>query len=305
MGLRVKEVFAACLRGFAQVMFQPSVLSGILFLCGIVYGSLECGVPQVAAGALAGCLAATLAGMLTQRRGDESGRLGLWGFNGTLIGCALPLFLESTWAMWTVLLLAAGLSPFLQRLLNGIMSRRGINSLTIPFVLISWVILLVAGPLYALSPVETQAAGGAVELTVQSLAIGWLKGVSQVFLIDSWVAGVLFVAALAVSSFGAAVWAALGSALAMGVAGIMGADPTAIAGGLYGFSAVLTAVALGDTFKAPGIIGIATTLAAVVVTVFVQAAMNALMQPWSLPTFTAPFCLATWFFLLLRKAPKA
>lgn len=26
--------------------------------------------------------------------------------------------------------------------------------------------------------------------------------------------------------------------------------------------------------------------------------MNALMLPWGIPTLTAPFCVATWLFLL-------
>jgi urea transporter len=35
-----------------------------------------------------------------------------------------------------------------------------------------------------------------------------------------------------------------------------------------------------------------------VVTVFVQAAMNAWMLPYSIATLTAPFCITTWLFLL-------
>ena len=36
----------------------------------------------------------------------------------------------------------------------------------------------------------------------------------------------------------------------------------------------------------------------IIVTVFVQAAMNIVMQPMGIPTLTGPFCVATWLFLL-------
>jgi urea transporter len=36
----------------------------------------------------------------------------------------------------------------------------------------------------------------------------------------------------------------------------------------------------------------------IVCTVFVQAAMDALLLPFGIPSLTAPFCIATWLFLL-------
>jgi urea transporter len=32
--------------------------------------------------------------------------------------------------------------------------------------------------------------------------------------------------------------------------------------------------------------------------------MNTLLAPWGLPTLTAPFCIATWLFLLPRNIKK-
>lgn len=38
----------------------------------------------------------------------------------------------------------------------------------------------------------------------------------------------------------------------------------------------------------------------IAVTLFVQAGMNILLAPFGLATLTAPFCIATWLFLLPR-----
>ncbi|MEI3553949.1 MAG: urea transporter [Alistipes senegalensis] len=47
------------------------------------------------------------------------------------------------------------------------------------------------------------------------LAVYWLKGIGQVFLIDSWVTGIWFLAGLFLCSRWAALWAAIRSALAL------------------------------------------------------------------------------------------
>ena len=74
-----------------------------------------------------------------------------------------------------------------------------------------------------------------------------------------------------------------------------GAD---VAGGLYGFSPVLTAIALGTVFYKPGRRSAVWALLGIVTTVFVQAGMNVMLAPLGIPTLTAPFCLTTWLFLL-------
>ncbi|MBQ8874590.1 MAG: urea transporter, partial [Bacteroides sp.] len=71
-----------------------------------------------------------------------------------------------------------------------------------------------------------------------------------------------------------------------------------IVNGLYGFSPVLTAIALGCTFYRPNLRTAIWALLGVLVTVFVQAGMDILMLPFGIPTLTAPFCIATWLFLL-------
>lgn len=294
----------ALMRGAGQVMFQPSALTGALFIAGIFWGASSCSMPQVAWGALVG-LAASAIGGLIARYPAKDGDDGLWGFNGILVGCALPTFMPDTWAMWAALIFLAMASAWVRQGLNRLFAPFGANSLTFPFVLLTWIALLAAPGLdaFAMPVVDSviYIPDAALDTSPMALATYWLKGISQVFLINSPITGLLFLIGLLVCSRLAAAWAALASAMALALAILFQADPEAIANGLYGFSPVLTGIALGATLLPPTWRTALWTIAAIAATFLIQAAMNTLMLPWSIPTLTAPFCLATWLFTLPPK----
>lgn len=291
------------LRGSGQVMFQQSAWTGLIFLAGIFWGAYSAGAPQVAWGALVGLLASTFAGWIIGEY-VEDGQDGLWGFNGILVGCAFPTFLAPVPLMWVSLICCAMLTTWMRRGFNNVTAQFKINSLTFPFVFCTWTFLLSARVLTATpladmdSPALIVHIGGSIDWSLWSLTVYWLKGVSQVFLINNWITGIIFLAGLAVCSRWAAIYAAGSSALALFVALLFAADPADVTAGLFGFSPVLTGIAVGTTFYRVNWRSCLWTAAAVVATVFIQAGMNTLMLPWGMPTLTAPFCIATWMFLL-------
>ena len=129
--------------------------------------------------------------------------------------------------------------------------------------------------------------------------IYWLKGIGQVFLINSWVTGICFLVGLALCSWRAALWAAIASAVSLFTAIVFKAPAADIAEGLYGFSAVLTGIALGATFcRSNDWRTWIWALLGIIATVFIQAGMNAAFAPIGIATLTGPFCIATWLFLL-------
>lgn len=299
----ITEYIRAMLRGSGQVMFQGSAWTGLLFLCGIFWGAYQEGQPAVAWGALVGVVVSTLAGyVLRQPRND--GAEGLWGFNGILVGCAFPTFLGDTPLMWLALIFCSILTVWVRTGFNNVMAPWKTNSFTFPFVFMSWIFLYAARmlqgmpPEYMSAPELTTHLSSSLDVSFGSLVVYWLKGIAQVFLINSWVTGIFFLAALFVSSRWAALWAAIGSALSLAIVLLYQADGSTIANGLYGFSPVLTAIALGCTFYKPNCRSAIWALLGIVATVFIQAGMDAMMLPFGMPTFTAPFCLATWLFLL-------
>lgn len=304
MNTQLKLSVRTMLRGAGQVMFQCSSWTGLFFLIGIFWGSYQTGAPAVAWGALVALIASTLAGYLLKGN-DSDGDEGLWGFNGILIGCAFPTFVQSNWLMWIALVFFAMLTTWVRRGFNNVMAPWKVNSLTFPFVLLTWIFLLCSRMFEGLHPVglstpgvDATAAAFTLDTDIPHLLVYWLKGVAQVFLVNSWVTGVFFLVGLFLCNKWAAIWAAVGSAVSLALAIMFEADPSDIANGLYGFSPVLTGIALGMTFYAVNWKTACWALVGIVATFFIQAGMDVLMEPWGLPTLTGPFCVATWIFLL-------
>lgn len=293
-------------KGAGQVMFQGSWATGLLFMTGIFWGAWAEGRIALAWAALVGLVVATCTGRLMgfpHREGSE----GLWGFNGVLVGCGLMSFLEPTPAAWALVVLGAAMTVWLRDGMNRLMAPWHINSLTMPFVLVVWLLLAAARGLHALppeglsEPAFPQAATlPHPDLRLFPLLAAWLRGIGQIFLLNSWFAGLLFLVGLWLSSRRAALWAMTGSAIALLVALALGASGRALNEGLYGFSASLTAIALGSAFHQPSWRVTLWSVTGVVVTLLVQVAVDQLLSPVGLPSLTFPFCLTTWLFLLPR-----
>lgn len=297
------------LRGAGQVIFQNNPLTGLFFLLAIGWGAVATGQPAVIVGAVVALVIATITAMLLDV--DETSlRQGMFGFNGVLVGAAVPTFLVNGPAMWLVLVIGAAVSTVVMLAVSKVMKTWEAPALTFPFVLTTWFLVLAAysfghlpiasmGPPALAHPANDPASG--IQIAPWLLAEAWLKGPAQVFLINNWVSGVLVTLGLFVSSRWAAVFALAGSAVALALSLGLGASLATVELGLYGFSPVLTAVALGCVFYAPSWRTALFALLGTVFTVIAQGAMDAVMSPLGIPTFTAPFVFVTWLFLL----PKA
>lgn len=299
------EFVKILLRGTGQVMFQNSAWTGLLFIIGIFWGAYQEGLGIVAWGALVGVAVSTITGYLIGLP-DKDGAQGLWGFNGVLVGCAFPTFMGNTIWMWLALILCAALTTWVRTGFNNVMAPWKVNSFTFPFVFCTWMFLLAARAMHGMptthmgDPALPAAFSSFENIGFGHLIVYWLKGVGQVFLINSWVTGLLFLIGLFLCSRWAALWAAIGSAVALFVALVFKADGSDIANGLYGFSPVLTAIALATVFYKPGGRSALWAILGILVTVFIQAGMNVMMEPVGIATLTGPFCVTTWLFLLPR-----
>lgn len=299
-----REFPRTVLRGVGQVMFQDSMWTGLLFFIGIFWGAYAEGFGIVAWGALVGVIVSTLTGYLLKLP-DDNGAQGLWGFNGVLVGCAFPTFMGNTIWMWLALILCAAMTTWVRTGLNNIFGKWGVSSFTFPFVLCTWFFLLAARTMHGMPPAFESTPAfptetvGHLDLAFGSLVIYWLKGVGQVFLINNWVTGICFLIGLALCSWRASLWAAIASAVSLFTAIVWQAPATDVANGLYGFSAVLTGIALGATFcRSNDWRTWIWALLGIVATVFIQAAMNVAFAPLGIATLTGPFCIGTWLFLI-------
>jgi urea transporter len=295
------------LRSVGQVMFQNNALTGLLFLVAIAWGSYAAGVPRVA---IAGVVAVVVANLTAQwlNVDRESLHSGLYGFNGILVGLALATFLSPNALMWVYVVLGASISVVAMLGTSNAVKPWG-SSLTFPFVITTWLLLLATYGFSGL--VGTALPSGNVVTAFQpyeasplklvDLLQGVLQSISQVFLKANGVAALLLLVGLAVNSLAAAAYALAGAILAVLAAHLFGAESDLITGGLLGFSPVLTAIALGTVFYRSNWRVAIYAMLGTLVTVIAQAALNVALTPLAIPALTAPFVFVTWMFLLPRQ----
>jgi urea transporter len=296
------------LRGVGQVMFQNNPLTGLLFLVGIFVNSLKFG-----GAALLGLAASTLAAHLLGADRTLI-RAGLFGFNGVLVGIGLAFFLEFDFLLAVYIVLGAAVSTIVMMALSNLLGSWDMPALTAPFVLTAWLLLFAVYQFESIRPTELIAplapdpeaavqtelrefATGAGGLTVANLAHGLFRGVGEVMFQDNLLTGVIFLVAILVNSRISAAFAALGSVVALLTALVLGGDGVAIYHGLYGFNAVLCAIALGGLFFVLTWKSAIYALLAAMFSVPVFAAIAVLLSPIGMPALTAPFVLTTWLFL--------
>jgi urea transporter len=307
---RLPDNFAtSCLRGSGQVFFQENAATGGCFLLAIFYASYAGGQWSTSIGALIGLGVATLTAYAIDRRDNAIGA-GMYGFNGILVGVAVPTFLVAGPVMWFYVVVGAAVSTVVMDAMTNVVSKNwGVAASTGPFVLTTWMLMLAA---YSFANVGIGGMGPsriAHEIAVaapgiepgEAVAIVF-RNVAQVFLLGSAVSGVLIVIGLMISSIPAAVAAICGSIIALAGALWFGADPASIKAGLYGFSPVLTAIAVAVVFIKSSAKVVLFALLATIFTVIAQGAMDALMSPFGIPTFTAPYVLVMWLFTLPKQA---
>ena len=133
-----------------------------------------------------------------------------------------------------------------------------------------------------------------------------LNGVAQVFFMGSPLVGIIFVIGLWINSKRAAAFAIAGS-IAGGLTGLalgiemfpvsLSSPDNALTYGIFGFNAVLTAIALGDTFLVKGKEATVIAIIGAFITGFVTASLIWLTGAFGIPVETSAFVLTTWIFL--------
>ncbi|CAO4184842.1 urea transporter [Methylorubrum aminovorans] len=295
------------LRGASQVFFMENAATGLLFFVAMAYASSLTGNWATTIGAALGVLVATLTARLLDCDAPSVSS-GLYGFNGILVGAALPTFIASSPQLWAAIVIGAAASTVVTAAFSATLTDKwGIPGSTGPFVLTGW--LMVAA---AYSFGRLQVTGDAPRLAADlvrgaagipgpaDLVAIFFRNIAQVYLLGSAVSGAIILVGILIASVPAGIAAAAGSLVSLVVALAMGADPSAVSQGLYGFSPVLTAMAVGVIFLTPSPRVAVYAGLATVTTVFVQGALDALVAPAGIPSFTAPYVLTMYLFI----APK-
>ncbi|MDX5995238.1 urea transporter [Ectopseudomonas alcaliphila] len=269
----------ALLCGFAQIFLQQHPGCGVLVLLAILVGA-----PELLPGALLGGLTST---WVAQRRGYPKAdiAIGLYGYNGVLLGLLLSLKLPWTPQLPVLIIISAALSSLLLAPWIRRMRQHGwLPAFTFPFVLLGWLLLALLAQL-ELPAAPPASAPDAPELNILQLILAVLRGLGQVIFLDSPLAGLCLLLGLRLADGRMALWALLGSSGGFALALFSGWPGEGALAGLYGYNATLAAIALAQVHRNLWVPALGILLA-----LLLQPGFSAL----GLPALTMPFILACW-----------
>ena len=278
----MQEGFLIVGRGLGQVMFQNNAVSGLLMLVGIVCNSWLLALLALL-GNFVGTVTAFFSGYSKEDIED-----GLYGFNGTLVGIAVGVFMEPGVASLLLLVAGSMLSTWIARVFA---YQKLLPGFTAPFILAVWLLQALCRGWFpsllssSVMPEETAADW----FRAFSLNIGQVM-----FQGGTVLSGLFFLAGILLNSRVHALYAVWGALLPLGMVWMVGSDYAAFNAGLLGYNAVLCAIALGDRSWA----GAAWATLSVTLSV--------LLQVWGMSlemtTLTAPFVVSVWIVSGMRRA---
>ncbi|MDD3738791.1 MAG: urea transporter [Lentimicrobiaceae bacterium] len=272
------SIITVTLKGFGQIMLQENRITGLLFLIGIFYGS-----PVMGLSALLSVICGTSTAYLLKYDKTEINK-GLYGFSAALVGVAVMLFLKPVFWSWIIVVVGSVLAAMLQHFFI----KRNFPAFTFPFVVVTWVILLICRNFYT----EILAVPMPTIAHISDSFSDGFRGFGQVIFQNKLVSGILFFLAVFISSPIAALYGLAGAIVSDIIAFGFAAPIDDINLGLYGFNAVLCAIVFAGNQVRDGIW--------VLLSVVLSLCISILMMKFHLTQLTFPFVLATWITLFIK-----
>jgi len=294
MNIHFKQLIQTVLRSFSQIMLQNNAATGLLFCIGIGINS-----PTMLLGGITAILTSLVTAKLCRYNIGVIQRE-IYGFNAALVGIAAFFFLPVSIVSFFLLIFAAFLSTIISHFMQ--IKAPNIPTYTAPFVLSTWLLLLIIEVLKKETVVTATVPHlskntigdfyGEFHELFYEVSLMLLRGIAQVMQQDYWLSGLIFIAALFVSTYKAAVWAVIGSAAGILIAQSFSYPESAILMGNYSLNATLTAIVLAQLYHNKALPILLGLLVCTILThIFEQA---------TLPALTAPFVLACWFTISIK-----
>lgn len=266
------------LRSAGQIMLQENAVTGLLFLIGIFYGSLFMGLAAV----LSITCGTTTAQILKYDQSEIE--KGLYGFSAALVGVALVLFFKPVLILWIFIIAGSVAAAMLQHFFI----EKKIPVFTLPFVLVTWVIIFLIRNTYpqlASIPVVVTLSGS------ENFSFPF-RSFGQVIFQSSVFSGIIFFVAVFINSPTSAMYALAASVLAAVLSYFYAAPVTDIEMGLFGYNAVLCAIVFAGNKTTDAIW--------VVLSVVLSVIIGLIMFSHHLTQLTFPFVSASCTGLLVK-----
>lgn len=277
--MNIKTFTEIILRGMSQIFLLNNVTTGILFFVAICYSSWLMGV-----GAIIGVLVGTFTALFLKYDKNDI-HLGLYGYNGALVGLAIICFFGFNISSVIALIFGSVLSSIIRK----VMSTGKLPPYTAPFIISTWTVMSLL-IIFNIIPIQAAHVPDARNVEIVPAVS---NGIGQVMFQENIISGIILFIGIFVSSRISAFYAILGSSIGVIVPLVFSFPLNMINIGMFGFNAVLCGIAFSNKNWNSVILAAASG----VVSVFITCGIMNL----GIITLTAPFVLSTWLILLLNK----
>lgn len=278
MDAKIKNPVIRILNGLSQIMLQDHPVTGILFLLGIMYGSVYM--------ALAALLA-SITGVLTAQflKFDPADIfLGFYGFNASLFGVACLLFFKPIFITWVIIIIGSVITTLMQHFFMV----KKLAVYTLPFVLVTWAFVFLIRTYWP----EMKAEMATTTIEPEESIYFVFRGYGQVIFQSGIISGILFFLGVFTSKPIAALYGLAGAVTGSCVGAYLQLDNQMIYNGLLGFNATLCAITFaGDKFK-DGLWVLIAVMLSIIISVW--------MITYGYMQLTFPFVLAAGIITYIR-----
>jgi len=284
--LSPRQIFDSTFKGVGQIIFQENRWSGGLFLLGVASGSIySTNAIWMTLFGFLGSLVGALIALFAHKPLTEITQ-GLHGFNPSLVG--MVTFFWYPVSPTSVGLAITGMVA--AWVITELFRKTPLPAYTLPFILTGWAIHWLGGTL-GLSTIS-----GGVETKNLDFMAALLEGFSEIMLIGGGkISGVFFLLGILVGNRWQAILAFMASAIGLLVAVHDGDPVNSVNLGLYGYNAILTAIAMSFVSK---------EIYAPICGAFLSVILVELWSFLPIPALTAPFVIATWMLILVGRCAE-
>jgi urea transporter/murein DD-endopeptidase MepM/ murein hydrolase activator NlpD len=300
----IKYISQAVFNSYAILFFsQNQILGGLLLI--VSFFNLNAGI--------AGLISVMLSIAITSGLGysRQSIRMGFYSFNSLLLGIGLGTFYQLNCSFFLWLIIAGLITTMLSVVLAAILGKNNYPILSVPFIIVFWLLLSAANSIYHIGLSQRNSAVlNELYATGKEGLLYWpglfFRALSAVLFQNSVVAGIIISIGIAIHSrihFSLLVIAFVTACL---FNSLTGTYPEGISYYHLGSNIIMASAAMGCFFIIPSGRSYLWAIATVPLTILFINGFTRLLGVFDLPVLSLPLCVVSFlllYFLRLRISP--
>jgi len=309
----VKQIAAfikPVLNSYSVLFFSQNRVLGIILLLVSFFNPVS-GLAGL------GCIIFSLLITKLLKQNSEDYHAGIYSFNSLLLGIAFGAFFQANLMFVSWLLVACFMVVVTTIILSKRMGKPGLPILSLPFILVFWVVLLASNSIFNTGllqksssllqeiytgPGNLAGAEGYLATLLPRLVSLFFRSLSAVLFQDHIIAGMLIATGILIHSRIAFSLLIISFLTACGFNSITHIYPEGISYYHLGANLMMTAMAIGSFFTIPSLRSYLLAVFCIPIGFVLINALTTLMALHALPIFSLPFCvlnISLLYFLIL------